>query len=256
LLTAGLEYLQTQNEDYYQSLGLDPTVQNELSTKFSSGDLLAEALGELQSEEQQEYYGSPMKSEKSVRIQEDDRSPSSKTLKPVRSARSFGLKSNGSFSIEQLAKEIGDQLESSTGSSKGLKTQLSFVLSTKNTKVDETLKPKSPYKKKSISGFQMLKEGAEVLRKGRDENNRIWIEYQSAEEGPIFYALENSNDGQWKPPAVFISLEIEEPHELDTASETIHPARKGKGDTIKVNMAHLIVIVLYRGSYYTFRNII
>jgi len=130
----------------------------------------------------------------------------SSSFRSIRSARSFGLHSPHK-KFEQIALQVGE----TDGEGKGLKklkSQLSFTLK-KVASVNNMLKPKTPLKSKGKNGFQMLKEGAAVLRQAVDSTDGlIWIEYQSADEGPIFYSSKNSDTGQWTKPPVFSKADI------------------------------------------------
>ncbi len=208
--------MQNQNADYYQEIGLDPTLGNQLSSKLSSMNLLEEALGES--------FGEGETYEVNDSYKQMTRNNS---MKSVRSARSFGLKTPNK-SMEELANQIetqlgsgGQSLKSAMSSStkkKGGKTQLSFVLGTnKSFKVDDSLKPTTPSNKKSKSGFEILKISSKVLRAGQDETGDVWLEYQSAEDGPLFYAKKGLEGGQWRIPTTFNVIELDESQDLDVA---------------------------------------
>lgn len=138
------------------------------------------------------------------------------SFRSIKSARSVGLHSP-SKSSNRLASKASfssmANLETSLGSSRDLKHAVSFsnremkqtmsFSSGKAPQVDNSRKPASPIKRKSKSGFQMLKEGATVMREATDENGEVWLEFQSADEGPIFYAVKDSVNGQWSKPLVF-----------------------------------------------------
>lgn len=224
--------MENQPQEYYDQLGLDPAVGSQLTAKLSSMNLLEEALGEsIGSERVVSFDESGSENNRSMkRVQ---------SLKSVRSARSFGLHSSvKASSAEILAKQVSDQIadNAETNNSlrpKSLKTQLSFVISSKNMRVDSALKPKSPIKKQSKSGFEMLKEGSKPLRKGKDEKGNVWIEYQTADEGPIFYAIAGAVGGQWKQPDQFVVIQDSE--DLDVAPE-FNP-KKGIADiVVKVSL--------------------
>lgn len=133
------------------------------------------------------------------------------SFRSVRSARSLGLHSAikdtiskvGSFSENNFLNTSG----SFRSSNKDLKSLLSFSIS-RAPSVDDSLKPKTPLKRKSKNGFQMMKEGSKVLRQAKDQNGDIWVEYQSADDGPIFYALKESDGGQWLKPSAFINRDL------------------------------------------------
>lgn len=142
------------------------------------------------------------------------------SFRSIKSARSVGLhsphKSSGKLIHKASFNSIAN-LESSLDSSKELKHTFSFSnrdlkqtlsFSAKKPNVDHALKPKSPMKARSKSGFQMLKEGATVLREATDDNGDVWVEYQSADDGPIFYAIKGTTAGQWTKPTAFVSLDI------------------------------------------------
>jgi hypothetical protein len=86
----------------------------------------------------------------------------------------------------------------------GIKTGSSFVIN-RSAVVKDSLKPAGQSSKSNkISGFALLKIGAAILRKQIDENGSTWVEYQAADNGPVFYAEEGSDvAGQWKRPAIF-----------------------------------------------------
>lgn len=71
--------------------------------------------------------------------------------------------------------------------------------------VNNSLKPQTPQSQKStLTGFALLKVGASVLRKQIDEHGSTWLEYQAADDGPVFYAEEGGAlAGQWNRPHVF-----------------------------------------------------
>lgn len=237
-MSYGLQTLENQSQEYYDQLGLDPAVGNQLTAKLSSMNLLEEALGEsVGSERMVSFDGSGSEKNRSMkRVQ---------SLKSVRSARSFGLHSAvKATSAEMLAKQVTDQIADDEDSKtpikpKSLKTQLSFVISSKNMRVDSALKPKSPIKKQSKSGFEMLKEGSKPLRKGKDDKDNVWIEYQTTDEGPIFYAIAGAVGGQWKQPDHFIV--IQDSDDLDVAPE-FNPKR---GNTI-----HLLIVFNVLNTYF------
>ncbi len=122
------------------------------------------------------------------------------SFRSIRSARSFGLHSPHK-TIESIASQLGEGSEHGKSMRK-LKSQLSFTLK-KVPSVNNNLKPKTPLKSKGKNGFQMLKEGAKLLRQATDSEGTTWIEFQSADEGPIFYASKDSESGQWTKPPVF-----------------------------------------------------
>lgn len=87
----------------------------------------------------------------------------------------------------------------------GIKTGSSFVLN-RAPVVKDSLKPSASQKssKAKLSGFALLKVGASVIRKQIDENGSTWIEYQAADNGPVFYAqADGLSAGQWNRPPVF-----------------------------------------------------
>eukprot|EP00981_Chlorochromonas_danica_P002915 scaffold598_cov183-Ochromonas_danica.AAC.5 len=155
------------------------------------------------------------------------------SFRSIRSARSVGLHSpqkqlhklSSKASFSSLA-NLESSLDSKEGklmpmlsvSSKELKSVKSFS-SGKQPNVSNDLKPKSPLKRQSKSGFQMLKEGAVILREATDSDGTIWLEYQSADDGPIFYAAKDSTVGQWGKPSVFVSLDSSAPVVLTPASK-------------------------------------
>jgi hypothetical protein len=169
-------------------------------------------------------------SQKSVAL--NDGSPSFKNLssknlsfkttsfRSVRSARSLGLLLPRPVQTEEghhpttpkAANSVSFDAEATRGGiskSGKLAHKLSFSIK-KSPSVDNSLKPKtpSPIKRKTKNGFQMLKEGASIISKGKDDNEQIWIEYQTAEEGPIFYAIEDTEGGQWNRPATYQILDL------------------------------------------------
>lgn len=227
-ISSGIEYLNNQPTEYHESLGLADDLNAQLSgSKLDANAWLGDALGES-------IGADSTKSGKSLK--------KNSSLKSIRSARSFGLHSptkagtsSSSRKIEQIADHI-NQLQSSSMDNNGLsqkKSKLSFVINTKNITVEDSLKPKSPNGRKSKSGFQMLKEGAVILSRGIALTGAgTWIEYQSADSGPIFYAMEGSDGGQWSRPAGYnpwpetsaVTASIVDPL-LDVASAYNH--RKG-----------------------------
>lgn len=208
----GLATLQNQDTGYYQDIGLDPTVSDQLTSGLGSMNLLEEALGES-------IGDSSIEGSKNILYKNN-------SMKSIRSARSFGLKSPiKGEGLESLAKQISSQVESTksamatpTSLKKGGKTQLSFVLNNKKSfRVDDSLKPTTPSVKKSKNGFEILKVLSSVLRSGMDEFGEIWLEYQSADDGPLFYARKGVEGGQWRIPATFNSIDLENSQELDVA---------------------------------------
>ena len=129
------------------------------------------------------------------------------SFKSVRSARSLGLLIPPP-SATKMEVSFDESEALASGGSKKLKSKLSFSLK-RVPSVNTDLKPKSPspLKRKSKNGFQMLKEGAKILRKGKDDLGQVWVEYQTADEGPIFYALDETEGGQWNRPNVFNVLD-------------------------------------------------
>lgn len=93
-----------------------------------------------------------------------------------------------------------------TAQSLGIKTGSSFLLN-RTPVVKDSLKPATPSQqsdKTKPSGFALLKVGAAVLRRQIDETGSTWLEYQAADNGPIFYAEEGGTSaGQWNRPTVF-----------------------------------------------------
>lgn len=210
----GLQTLENQDPSYFQTIGLDPTVSDKLSSNINSMNFLEEAFG-----------GFPSDSANDASNNGDNAAPVASSLKSIRSARSFGLKTPQKGSdLESLADQVSSQLGiegSAKGSTKGStkkKTQLSFVLGNKKSfKIDDSLKPSSPSKKKSKSGFEILKISSRVIRSGTDENGDLWLEYQSSDDGPIFYAKKGADGGQWRIPATFNVVELDDSQELDVA---------------------------------------
>jgi hypothetical protein len=88
----------------------------------------------------------------------------------------------------------------------GIKTGSSFVLN-RAPVVRDSLKPSSSSKSSKsnkLTGFALLKVGATILRKQIDENGSTWIEYQAAENGPVFYSqVDGLSAGQWNRPPIF-----------------------------------------------------
>jgi hypothetical protein len=113
----------------------------------------------------------------------------------------------------------------------GIKTGSSFVLN-RAPVVKDNLKPTTPNrssKSSKISGFALLKVGATVVRKQIDENGSTWIEYQAANNGPIFYSqVDGLSAGQWNRPPVFdledmssTSMVSVEPVDLNSLDEVL-----------------------------------
>lgn len=147
------------------------------------------------------------RSNKSPGIRHTGSSMKQASFRSVRSARSLGLLVPPPINTSTTPKaEVSFDPEDSinTSRSKKLKSRLSFSLK-KVPSVNNNLKPTtpSPLKRKSKNGFQMLKEGARVLQRGRDELGQTWVEYQTADDGPIFYSIEGADGGQWNRPNVF-----------------------------------------------------
>jgi hypothetical protein len=138
----------------------------------------------------------------------DDTAGNLKSIRSIRSARSFGLKRSGSSKFTSFSEKvvmIEDQSINSNPSTHSLKTvksALSFRF-TKTPSVADNLKPTMPIKRKAKNGFQMMKESATVLRAAKDSNGTQWIEFQSADDGPIFYANDDPESGQWGRPEIF-----------------------------------------------------
>ncbi|RYH29114.1 hypothetical protein EON65_09660 [archaeon] len=151
------------------------------------------------------------------------------SFRSVRSARSVGLPSpHRTPSVHRLMSKASfsnlvdlDAVASAVATTpKGLASKASFSASVKSMQptvtfrlannvpqVDNSLKPKSPLKRNSKSGFQMLKEGAGVLREASDDDGNVWVEYQSAGDGPIFYAIKDTVAGQWGKPQIFSDID-------------------------------------------------
>lgn len=92
-----------------------------------------------------------------------------------------------------------------TAQSLGIKTGSSFLLN-RTPVVRDSLKPATPSQseKTKLSGFALLKVGASVIRRQIDETGTTWLEYQAADNGPVFYAQENGTlAGQWNRPTIF-----------------------------------------------------
>lgn len=147
------------------------------------------------------------RSNKSPGIRHTGSSMKQASFRSVRSARSLGLLVPPPINTSTTLKaEVSFDPEDSmnTSQSKKLKSRLSFSLK-KVPSVNNNLKPTtpSPLKRKSKNGFQMLKEGARVLQRGKDELGQTWVEYQTADDGPIFYSIEGADGGQWNRPNAF-----------------------------------------------------
>ena len=144
MMKYGLQTLENQDASYFQNIGLDPAVSDQLSSNINSMNFLEEAFGEFPSDSVNDGTNSG-----------DNAAPLASSLKSIRSARSFGLKTPQKGSdLESLADQVSSQLgiEGSTKRSTKKKTQLSFVLGNKKSfKIDDSLKPSSPSKKKSKS---------------------------------------------------------------------------------------------------------
>jgi hypothetical protein len=176
----------------------------------------------------------PSTSAKSMKSLASKHSPSFKkttSFKSVRSARSLGLLSsppghNTAITPTSHNKSVvhfGEINENNTPSptmTKKLSQKLSFSIKKSTPTVNSALKPRSPspLKRKSVNGFQMLKEGAKLLRKGKDEFEQIWVEYQTADDGPIFYSVDGAEGGQWNRPEVFTVIHHHHHHHNDDGS--------------------------------------
>ncbi len=135
------------------------------------------------------------------------------SIKSIRSARSFGLSRIGSSKFASFSEKvvmIDNSAKYERGVSakslKSIKSAASFKV-TQMPSVADTLKPKVPLKNASKNGFQILREGASILREQRDSNGVLWTEYQAVNDGPVFYATEDPQSGQWGKPEVFDLLE-------------------------------------------------
>ena len=88
----------------------------------------------------------------------------------------------------------------------GIKNGASFVLN-RTPVVRDSLKPSTPQPQthsRRVSGFARMKVGASVLRKQVDEAGVAWVEYQAADNGPVFYApADIPSAGQWNRPHIF-----------------------------------------------------
>lgn len=121
----------------------------------------------------------------------------------------------------------------------GIKSGASFVIN-RAPVVRDSLKPMTPNqssKSSKLTGFAALKVGATIVRKQVDENGRTWIEYQAANNGPIFYSqVDGLSEGQWNRPPVFdledlsstsiVSVEPVDLHSLDEALLSRSSSRK------------------------------
>jgi hypothetical protein len=180
----------------------------------------------------------PSTSAKSMKSLASKHSPSFKkttSFKSVRSARSLGLLSsppghNTAITPTSHNKSVvhfGEINENQTPSptmTKKLSQKLSFSMKKSTPTVNSALKPRSPspLKRKSVNGFQMLKEGAKLLRKGKDEFEQVWVEYQTADDGPIFYSVDGVEGGQWNRPEVFTVIHHHHHHNDDGSSVEDH----------------------------------
>lgn len=132
---------------------------------------------------------------------------------------------------------LGGMEKKHSAQSLGIKNGSAFLLN-RTPIVKNDLKPHTPQSGKSqLSGFALLKVGAAVLRKQIDEHGITWLEYQAADNGPVFYAEENgTNAGQWNRPHVFdlddfssasiISVEPVDFNQLDDALVSRPSSRK------------------------------
>eukprot|EP01031_Cornospumella_fuschlensis_P028874 gene28874-34849_t len=172
------------------------------------------------------------------------------SFKSVRSARSVGLPSphhtpsmlrlmsKASFSnlvdldavaaVAAITPKGLSKKASFSASVKSMQPTVSFRLANSAPQIDNSLKPKSPLKRASKSGFQMLKEGATILREAADEKGDVWIEYQSAGDGPIFYALKNTVTGQWTKPQVFNDIDSGLRKKVPDADSSLEEASLGE----------------------------
>jgi len=72
------------------------------------------------------------------------------------------------------------------------------------------------WKPKSRNPFDRMKENANVLRKHTISDSVVWIEWQVDDDGPVFYALEGGDGGQWSKPIEW----LDEKSSLKTASQS------------------------------------
>lgn len=116
-------------------------------------------------------------------------------------------KSSGEGLLEKKTSfgNLGGMEKKHSAQSLGIRNGSAFLLN-RTPIVKNDLKPQTPQSGKSqLSGFALLKVGASVLRKQIDEHGSTWLEYQAADNGPVFYAEENNSTtaGQWNRPHVF-----------------------------------------------------
>lgn len=99
---------------------------------------------------------------------------------------------------------LGMMEKKHSAQSLGIKSGSALLLN-RTPVVKDSLKPQTPQSQKTkLSGFALLKVGASVVRKQVDENGSTWLEYQAADNGPVFYAEEGAESaGQWSRPHVF-----------------------------------------------------
>lgn len=99
---------------------------------------------------------------------------------------------------------LGMMEKKHSAQSLGIKNGSAFLLN-RTPIVKDNLKPQTPQSGKiKLSGFALLKVGASVLRRQIDEHGSTWLEYQAADNGPVFYAEESGESaGQWNRPHVF-----------------------------------------------------
>ena len=195
-------------EKYYDDQG-NPFYYNTV-TGVSDWEIPADAIIATELETNDTKNESPSMKSESVSISLKSALKKGTSIKSIRSARSFGLSRAGSVRFSSFSDKVSiieDQTSfltrnPSNESLKSIKAAGSFKLS-RVPSVADNLKPVIPVKRKTKNGFQILKEGASILKQQRDSNGVLWIEYQAVDEGPIFYATEDPESGQWGKPDIF-----------------------------------------------------
>lgn len=142
---------------------------------------------------------------------------------------------------------LGGMEKKHSAQSLGIKNGSSFLLN-RTPVVKDSLKPQTPNSGKTkLSGFALLKVGASVLRQQIDEHGTVWLEYQAADNGPVFYAEESGDSaGQWTRPHVFdlddfssASIVSVEPVNFDSLDEALvsRPASRKDLNSLVVPVA-------------------
>ena len=100
-----------------------------------------------------------------------------------------------------------------SGSGSGKKNALLRAASVDSSRKPQTppslTSPKGRAMRASHSGFQLLQTAATELRREAEVGvgGAVWVEYLSAEDGPLFYMRQGSKHGQWnKPEGLFADI--------------------------------------------------